>query len=186
MCIKQASVKFLFINGFLSGYLKSGFADSTVIGFFICSYRSNVILPSVVSWSSKHAPKLRSNVWFIFFFTVMYEVHDAYCRNRTEVILFRWKIVLGLFCTYVGRNNVFRMKAGKGDLKIVGESKSENQTVCYLGTEVKMPEWLSHAADVCEMAHYLSSAIWLTRTMPSTLQRFCAIAAFQEIKRETC
>lgn len=35
---------------------------------------------------------------------------------------------------------MFRMKAGKGDLKIVGESKSENQTVCYLGTEVKMPE----------------------------------------------
>lgn len=49
MCIKQASVKFLFINAFLSEYLKSGFADSTVIGFFICSYRSNVILPSVVS-----------------------------------------------------------------------------------------------------------------------------------------
>lgn len=78
------------------------------------------------------------------------------------------------------------MKAEKGDLKMVGENKSENQTVRYLGTEVKMPEWLSRAADVCEMAHYVSSRIWLTCTMPSTLQHFCAIAVFQEIKQETC
>lgn len=40
----------------------------------------------------------------------------------------------------MGRNNAFRMKAEKGDLKMVGENKSENQTVRYLGTEVKMPE----------------------------------------------
>jgi len=40
----------------------------------------------------------------------------------------------------VGRNNMFRMKPEKGDLQIVGENKSENQAVCYLGTETKMPE----------------------------------------------
>lgn len=78
------------------------------------------------------------------------------------------------------------MKPEKGDLQIVGENKSKNQAVCYLETEAKKPEWLSPTPDVCAMAHYLSSIVWLTSTVPSAPQHFCAIAAFQEVKLELC
>lgn len=60
------------------------------------------------------------------------------------------------------------MKPEKADLQIVGENKFKNQAICYLGTEAKMPEWLSPTPDVCEMAHYLSSIVWLTSMMPCT------------------
>lgn len=49
-------------------------------------------------------------------------------------------LVSGLYCSHMGRNTMFRMKPEKADLQIVGENKSKNQAIRYLGTEAKMPE----------------------------------------------
>lgn len=78
------------------------------------------------------------------------------------------------------------MKPEKADLQIVGENKYKNQAIHYLGTGAKMLEWLSPTPDVCEMAHYLSSIVWLISMMPCTPLHFCAVAAFQEVKLESC
>lgn len=72
------------------------------------------------------------------------------------------------------------MKLEKADLQIVGENKSKNRAIHCLGTEAKMLEWLSPTPDVCEMAHYLSSVVWLTSMMPWLLSIFVLLLPFKK------